>query len=553
MLRKLEAWRKSLKLPAAEQSKNAARLVQSGKVTAVNCRRAVVHPARICMVNKRKPVKRGPPKVRADQVARCAKKRAQPTSATQTDVQTTPRTKAHRCENDENEMAAKRDEGTTRKAIRRQREDVEEKTIAAEEIDAESKPKARRTRKEAEAPECNQRKHRVKQLVASTALALVSSQRASNPRSGSASGSAPRDSAAKAGQVPDRAAATSVPPASPPPQHHTTESSSSRRIGICADAASEIARILRAASPEELLGVEPSADEETVNRAWKQLVLLLHPDKLHKLDEETRHFGADALNQVHAAKEELKRRAQEMSAEVPDDPEAAGPPRCVASSPGARKFEISWKLQEAQDPARPVEKYEIWGPRHFSEAGEPFDWVLLATVPPLQSHFVLVEEAPTQQDVMWAGDRALLPVLPLTVHAVNGKGPSNPLTFELPWSNFFPWLKGSPSALCPQCLHLMPLRGNGWTKCGSCGFTVQPQSSVIIRCRQCHGEVLWGKAGALTCTCCHTKMGQAPPESQQWKPSQPRSVPPQHAKYQERTWNQHTNNQQRNWNRGRQY
>jgi len=330
-------------------------------------------------------------------------------------------------------------------------------------------------------------------------------------------------------------------PTSPPSLDTNTANGSTQRRA-CVDPSTEITRILGAASPEELLGVEPSADEDTVNWAWKRLVLLLHPDKLHNQDEDTRYFGAEALNQVHAAREEFRRRMQEISAEVPTDPVAAGPPRCIASGPGARKFEISWKLQEAQDPARPVEKYEIWGPRHFSEAGDPFDWVLLATVPPLQSHFVLVEEAPTQQDVMWAADRMLLPVLPLSVHAVNGKGPSCPLTFELPWRDHFPWLRGTPSAICPQCLHLTPQRGNGWTKCSSCGLQLQPQASVIVRCRQCHGELLWGKAGALTCTCCHMKMGQAPPESRQWRPAPPRTVPPQH-----------TGGQQRNWNRGRQY
>lgn len=61
-------------------------------------------------------------------------------------------------------------------------------------------------------------------------------------------------------------------------------------------------------------------------------------------------------------------------------------------------------VHTAQDPTRPVESYEVWGPRYFSEHSDPYDWVLLATVPALQSQFVIVEEAPTQQDSACVGD-----------------------------------------------------------------------------------------------------------------------------------------------------
>merc|ERR1712048_1340324 len=132
---------------------------------------------------------------------------------------------------------------------------------------------------------------------------------------------------------------------------------------------------------------------------------------------------------------------QEFCAEVPVEPEPAGPPHCIEAASGSRKYKISWQLPVTQDPHRPVEKYEIWGHRYFSEAGDPFDPILLASLPPLQGHFILVEEAPTQQDVMWAADRVLRPTLPISVHAANGKGASQPLTFELPWANTFPWLR----------------------------------------------------------------------------------------------------------------
>eukprot|EP00438_Fugacium_kawagutii_P019965 Skav200588 [mRNA] locus=scaffold1051:209878:220924:- [translate_table: standard] len=63
----------------------------------------------------------------------------------------------------------------------------------------------------------------------------------------------------------------------------------------------------------------------------------------------------------------------------------------------------------------------------------------------------LHEEAPTQQDVMWACDRVLRPTLSLTVHAVNGKGQSEALCFELPWTSAFPWLRGVGSLICSRC------------------------------------------------------------------------------------------------------
>jgi hypothetical protein len=245
------------------------------------------------------------------------------------------------------------------------------------------------------------------------------------------------------------------------------------------------------------------------------LVLHLHPDKLHSLDEEMRAAGADALHAVHNAKEEMKRRSQEACAEVPQQPVPDGNAIVLSKGSGSRKVEVRWKIPESSDPQRPVEKYEVWGAKYFSEAGDPFDWVLLASLPPLQTHFVLVEEAPTQQDVMWAADRIRRKTLPLSVNAVNGKGPSEALTFEMNWAGTdarnaaFPWLQGGSSVICPQCCQVSVRKG-AWSRCGGCGFYVPTEHALILRCPTCQGEVLWSHAASqLSCTCCFKKFGGA--------------------------------------------
>jgi len=290
------------------------------------------------------------------------------------------------------------------------------------------------------------------------------------------------------------------------------------------DVSVEIKRILAAESAEDVLNVAAGeSDENTVCRAWKQLVLLLHPDKLLSLDADAREAGANALQAVHSAKEEMKRRSQETSAEVPEQPVPDGSACLLNAASGSRKYEIKWKLPDAQDQKRPVEKYEVWGAKYLSEAGDPYDWVLLATLPPLQAHFVLVEEAPTQQDVMWAGDRIRRETLPLTVHAVNGKGSSEALTFEMPWATAFPWLQGASSVLCPRCCQLSQRRG-AYSKCGGCGFSVPTENTLVVRCPDCSGEVLWSHRGSeLSCTCCFKKLGG--PGAQ---PHQPARPPPGH-------------------------
>jgi hypothetical protein len=293
--------------------------------------------------------------------------------------------------------------------------------------------------------------------------------------------------------------------------------------------ADEIQRVLTAESPEAVLNLKQGEnDEEIINQAWKQLVLTLHPDKLQGLDADVGDAGAEALHFVHKAKEELKRRSQESCAEVPEQPLPDGQPRLIHSAAGSRKYEIRWKLPDFQDKKRPVENYEVWGPKYFSDTGEPFDWVLLATLPALQPHFVLVEEAPTQQDVMWAGDRIRRDALLLSVHAVNGKGSSEALTFEMPWASCFPWLQGASSVLCPRCCQLSQRKGS-WSKCGGCGFSIPAENKLIIRCTECSGEVLWSHGGAqLSCSCCFKKFGGASAQDQ-WKQQRaPMRAPPNH-------------------------
>ncbi|CAJ1345455.1 unnamed protein product [Effrenium voratum] len=302
-----------------------------------------------------------------------------------------------------------------------------------------------------------------------------------------------------------RAKVKPTPPGGPPPKAAAKAPTKTR------DASFEIQRILGAASAEEKLQISGEATEEAISKVWKKLVLLLHPDKLQSLDDDTKAKGAEALHEVHAAKEELRQRAQQACAQVPVPPTRGSAPRCLNATPGARKYEISWMLPEVQDPKAPIEKYEVWGPRYCSEPGETFDWVLLATLPPLQSQFIIVEEAPTQQDVMWAADRVLRPTMSLAVYAVNGKGPSEALSLELPWASAFPWLRGVGSLLCGKCFKLTP-RGarQAWTACAGCGVGLAAELAIVVRCTGCGGEVLW-QHNALSCTSCRKSFGHNMP------------------------------------------
>jgi len=295
------------------------------------------------------------------------------------------------------------------------------------------------------------------------------------------------------------------------------------------EAADEIQRILSSQGPEEVFDLAAGeCDVDELNSAWKRIMLILHPDKLQRLDDEMREAGLRALECVEAAKQVIKNRCQEVCAEVPVQPMPEGHPRLIDGNSGARKYEIKWKLQESQDPTRPVEKYEVWGPKYFSEKGEPYDWTLLATLPPLQSHFVLVEEAPTQQDVMWAADRVRRSTCSLSVSAVNGKGSSEALTFEMPWEKAFKWLQGTSAVICPRCCQLSMRRG-AWSKCGGCSFSVPADNTIVIKCPECRGEVLWSHGGAkLSCTCCFKQLGGATAQNQkQVRPTSPSLRPSQ--------------------------
>eukprot|EP00913_Durusdinium_trenchii_P017444 g16395.t1 len=96
--------------------------------------------------------------------------------------------------------------------------------------------------------------------------------------------------------------------------------------------------------------------------------------RLQSLDSSTRSRGAEALHEVHAAKEELRRRAQEACAEVPAQPMRGSAPRCLDATPGTRKYEISWVLPEVQDTSVEVLHWMLFGlqtPRQIQSFRHP--------------------------------------------------------------------------------------------------------------------------------------------------------------------------------------
>lgn len=277
------------------------------------------------------------------------------------------------------------------------------------------------------------------------------------------------------------------------------------------DAEEEMHRISAAGTSAAILNIScGETDEDTINQAWKRLVILLHPDKLCNLDGEAQEAGVWCLDLVNNARADMRQLSQQVFAGVPVRPAPDGNAKLLCSTSGERKYEMKWKLPDAQDPARPVQGYEVWGPKYFCDAGEPYEWVLLASLPALQAHFVLAEEAPTQQDVMWAGDRIRRATLPLQVHAVNGAGSSEALSFEMPWLSAFPWLNGTKTVLCSQCMQLTPCR-SGWTRCQGCNLQVAKENQTItVRCPACQGEVMWSHKGSqFACTCCLKQFGGA--------------------------------------------
>jgi len=274
----------------------------------------------------------------------------------------------------------------------------------------------------------------------------------------------------------------------------------------------EVERISKAHSPAEILNIPTDSNIETIQKAWKRLVFQLHPDKLALCTEDEKSAAADALHALHRARDEFRETIQASGiVDVPEQLESAGKPVCTRWTPGQRRFECRWQVPEMTNRRRPIEKYEVYGPRIFAHDGEPMEWVLLATLPKLEGCFVFVEESPTQNEVMSAGDRCRVPSVPLTVHSVNGRGRSEPLYFHLPWQSKFPWLQGAPSMICRQCCTVQPKPAGSKSDkvlCGSCGACVSPSAAgLVLRCFKCHGEALWDSAsGRLDCRMCGRHM-----------------------------------------------
>lgn len=294
----------------------------------------------------------------------------------------------------------------------------------------------------------------------------------------------------------------------------------------------EVRRIAKAKTPAEVLHVTKDADDAAFLKSWKRLVFLLHPDKLMGCSEEEQASAAEALHAVHNAKDAFRESQQASGAvDVPAQPQAAGKPVCTSSIPGQRRYECRWLVPEYADRSRPIEKYEVFGPRCFDHVGEPMEWVLMATLPKLEACFIFVEESPTQQEVMWAGDRMRVPAVPLAVYGCNGRGRSEALYFNLPWHRKFPWLQGHASMVCHQCCTVqLRVQGKGdKVQCVACGAWLTPQTAtVIMRCPKCHGEALWDNTGGrLDCRLCGRNVATAPKEHQRRDRLGAQSVPPE--------------------------
>jgi len=293
------------------------------------------------------------------------------------------------------------------------------------------------------------------------------------------------------------------------------------------NAMAEVTRIVAASSPAEVMNISGNADAKTLDKAWKRIAFILHPDKLSKCTQEDQSAAAAALFRVQEAREEFRESLQASGAvNVPIEPEAQGRPVCTGTTRGQRRFECRWLVPEVSDASQPVEKYEVQGPRIFAHTGEPMEWVLLATLPKREGCFIFVEESPLQQEVMWAGDRARSSTLPLKVFAVNGRGRSEALWIQLPWANKFPWLsQGLPSLVCRSCCVLQPRRGGEKSQCACGGLLAPSSAAVVVRCSKCHGEALWDTAGSrLDCRACGHHMAVTPSGRRQQPRAQSLSV-----------------------------
>ncbi|GIX38166.1 J domain-containing protein [Silanimonas lenta] len=63
----------------------------------------------------------------------------------------------------------------------------------------------------------------------------------------------------------------------------------------------------RGPDPYTVLDVSPSADNETLRRAWQRLVSQYHPDKLEGVAPELRAQADRRLREINRAYEELRR------------------------------------------------------------------------------------------------------------------------------------------------------------------------------------------------------------------------------------------------------
>ena len=58
-------------------------------------------------------------------------------------------------------------------------------------------------------------------------------------------------------------------------------------------------------NPYEVLGVSENADEETIKKAYKELVKKYHPDKLNNLSEREISYATEKFRKIKNAYESL--------------------------------------------------------------------------------------------------------------------------------------------------------------------------------------------------------------------------------------------------------
>ena len=63
--------------------------------------------------------------------------------------------------------------------------------------------------------------------------------------------------------------------------------------------------------PYMVLDVDPSADDETIRRAWQRLVSQYHPDKLEGAAPELRALADEKLREINRAYDLIQQRRRE--------------------------------------------------------------------------------------------------------------------------------------------------------------------------------------------------------------------------------------------------